>query len=62
MNDVVLNKLRSLNKALTEPRMEKFTSVNGRMGFRLYNSIFGDFEIHICQSREDVEASNRGEW
>jgi hypothetical protein len=62
MNDVVLNKLRSVNKALTEPQMEKFTSYNGRLGFRLYNSSMGDFEIHICQSREDVEASNRGEW
>ena len=62
MKDVVLNRLRGINKALSEPRMDAFTSANGRRGFRLYNAILGDFEIHICQSREDVEASNRGEW
>jgi len=62
MKDVVLNRLRGINKALSEPRVDAVTSANGRPGFRLYNAILGDFEIHICQSREDVEASNRGDW
>jgi hypothetical protein len=62
MKDVVLNRLRGINKALSEPRMDEFTSANGRHGFRLYNAILGHFEIHICETREDVEASNEGRW
>ena len=62
MKEDLLEELRRANKALTESYTVEFTSPNGRKGMRCYSPELGDFEIHICETREAVEASERGEW
>lgn len=62
MKEDLIEELRRANKALTESYTVEFTSPNGRKGMRCYSPEFGDFEIHICETREDVEASKEGRW
>jgi len=38
------------------------TSPNGRKGYKCFNQTMGHYEIHICETREDVEASKEGRW
>ena len=62
MNEELYDRLKSVRNGLCKPYVEEFTSPNGRTGYRCYNSMMGEFEIHICETREDIEASNRNHW
>ena len=62
MKEDLLEGLRRVNKALTEPYTVEFTSPYGRKGIRCYSPDLGDLEIHICETREDVLASKEGKW
>jgi len=62
MNDDLLSRLKKANKGLTEPYNIPFTSPNGRHGYRCYNEAMGHYEIHICETQEDVIARNEGRW
>ena len=62
MNEDPLAKLKRANKRLTEPYMISQTSPNGRKGYKCFNQTMGHYEIHICETREDVEASKEGRW
>ena len=62
MKEDLIEGLRRVNKALTESYTIEFTSPYGRKGIRCYSPDLGDFEIHICETREDVEASREGRW
>lgn len=62
MNDELYNRLRGVRDGLCRPYVKKFISANGRIGYRCYNSMMGEFEIHICETAKDVEASNKNKW
>ena len=62
MKEGLIEGLRRANKALKESYTIEFTSPYGRKGIRCYNPDLGDFEIHICETREDVIASDEGRW
>ena len=59
MKEDLFRRLKEVRDELNKPYVKKFTSANGRIGLKCYNSLMGQFEIHICQTREDVEASNK---
>ena len=62
MKEDLFRRLKEVRDELNKPYVKEFTSTNGRIGLKCYNSLMGQFEIHICQTKEDVEASNNGNW
>ena len=43
-------------------RKAGYITLKTNKGYKCFNQIMGHYEIHICETREDVEASERGEW
>lgn len=62
MTKDLIEELKRVNEELTQSYTVEFTSPNGRKGIRCYSPDMGDFEIHICETREDVIASEEGNW
>lgn len=62
MNEDPLVKLKRIQKKLNEPFVIPFISPNGRMGYKCFSQTMGHFEIHICETREDVIANEEGRW
>ena len=57
-----LARLKTIKNNCGKSRMIKTISPNGREGMRYYTPEYGTIEMHFCQTREDVEASNNGNW
>jgi hypothetical protein len=62
MNEEKLAKLQTIKATCGESWVKEGVSPKGRPTMWCYSPEGGLFEIHICETREDVEASNRGEW
>ena len=61
MKDAIA-KLKTASQRINTPYTKEFTSANGRQTYEVYNPEHGKFTIHVCETAEDVQASNEGRW
>ena len=62
MNADLLAKLKVASQKINTPYTKEFISPNGRQTYEVYSPEMGTFTIHVCETAEDVQASNEGRW
>ena len=62
-NEKLAARLKAASSNILTSRSRNFISPNGRNTYEIYNAELGrTFTIHVCETREDVEASREDRW